>query len=100
MEGTSVTRYNVGGVWLDRPFKIRRLGHFGFNVRDVEAGVKFYTDVLGFSISDPIDFGSRIEDEELRKTLGSGIGYFLRHGTDHHSFVVFPKRILDQLAGP
>lgn len=24
-------RYNVGGVMLDRPFKIRRLGHFGFN---------------------------------------------------------------------
>ena len=100
MEGTSVSRYNVGGVWLDRPFKIRRLGHFGFNVQDVEAGLKFYTDVLGFSVSDPIDFGSRIEDQELRKTLGSGIGYFLRHGTDHHSFVVFPKRILDQLAGP
>ncbi len=100
MEGTSVSGYNVGGVRLDRPFKIRRLGHFGFNVRDVEAGLKFYTDVLGFSVSDPIDFGSRIEDQELRKTLGSGIGYFLRHGTDHHSFVVFPKRILDQLAGP
>ena len=100
MEGTSVSRYNVGGVRLDRPFKIRRLGHFGFNVQDVEAGLKFYTDVLGFSVSDPIDFGSRIEDEELRKTLGPGIGYFLRHGTDHHSFVVFPKRVLDQLAGP
>ena len=29
---TSVTpKYNVGGVALDRPFKIRRLGHFGFN---------------------------------------------------------------------
>ena len=24
-------KYNVGGVALDRPFKIRRLGHFGFN---------------------------------------------------------------------
>ena len=23
--------YNVGGVLLPRPFKIRRLGHFGFN---------------------------------------------------------------------
>ena len=25
-------RYNVGGIYLQRPFKIRRLGHFGFNV--------------------------------------------------------------------
>ena len=25
-------RYDVGGVMLPRPFKIRRLGHFGFNV--------------------------------------------------------------------
>ena len=24
--------YDVGGVMLPRPFKIRRLGHFGFNV--------------------------------------------------------------------
>ena len=24
-------RYNVGGILLDRPFKIRRLGHFGGN---------------------------------------------------------------------
>ena len=100
MEGTSVTGFNVGGVRLDRPFKIRRLGHFGFNVRDVPTCLKFYTDVLGFSVSDPIDFGSRIEDEDLRETLGHGLGYFLRHGTDHHSFVVFPKQILDQLAGP
>ena len=57
MEGTAASRFNVGGVWLDRPFKIRRLGHFGFNVRDIEACARFYTDLLGFSISDPIDFG-------------------------------------------
>jgi hypothetical protein len=24
-------RYNVGGISLPRPFKVRRLGHFGFN---------------------------------------------------------------------
>ena len=28
---TNGTRYDVGGVLLPRPFKIRRLGHFGFN---------------------------------------------------------------------
>jgi hypothetical protein len=30
-------RYDVGGVLLDRPFRIRRLGHFGYNVDDVAA---------------------------------------------------------------
>ena len=31
MAASNTTKYNVGGVAWDRPFKIRRLGHFGFN---------------------------------------------------------------------
>ena len=53
----------------------------------------------GFSISDPLDFGHRVENPEERKALGDTVGYFMRHGTDHHSFVVFPKRVLDKFAG-
>ena len=34
-------RYNVGGILLDRPFKIRRLGHFGFNVAEAREGAPF-----------------------------------------------------------
>jgi catechol 2,3-dioxygenase-like lactoylglutathione lyase family enzyme len=49
-------RYNVGGLWLDRPFKIRRLGHFGFNVERVEECRAFYSDLLGFVVSDKADF--------------------------------------------
>ncbi|MEA2641432.1 MAG: hypothetical protein QOF51_2826, partial [Chloroflexota bacterium] len=41
-------KYDVGGVMLDRPFKIRRLGHFGFNVLDMPAARHFYVDLLGF----------------------------------------------------
>lgn len=99
MEGIAQSKFNVGGVWLDRPFKIRRLGHFGFNVRDVKACARFYNDLMGFSISDPIDFGRRIEDEEIRKGFDSTVGYFMRHGSDHHSFVVFPKPVLDHMGG-
>jgi hypothetical protein len=44
--------YDVGGVLLDRPFKIRRLGHFGFNVDHVDEAFHFYTDLLGFMVSD------------------------------------------------
>ena len=100
MEGSAPSKFNVGGVWLDRPFKIRRLGHFGFNVRDIKACARFYTDLLGFSISDPLDFGRRIEDEQVRKGFDSTVGYFMRHGSDHHSFVVFPKLVLDHMRGP
>ena len=32
----------VGGVRLPRPFKIRRLGHFGVNVLDPEVSKHFY----------------------------------------------------------
>lgn len=89
----------VGGIRLDRPFRIRRLGHFGFNVHDMESNAKFYTDLLGFNLSDPIDFGSRVPDKSKLEGKGSGIGWFMRHGTDHHSFVVFPRRILNLMQG-
>ena len=49
-------RYDVGGVRLERPFKIRRLGHFGFNLDRIEEGREFYGDLLGFNISDLADF--------------------------------------------
>jgi catechol 2,3-dioxygenase-like lactoylglutathione lyase family enzyme len=89
-------RFDVGGVWLDRPFRIRRLGHFGVNVDDVDAGIHFYSDLLGFMISDEINFGARLTDEQ-RAALApnaSPSGYFTRHGTDHHSFVLFPRKVL------
>jgi len=83
-------RFNVGGIRLERPFKIRRLGHFGVNVVDVPRAAHFYCDLLGFAISDSINF-NRDENTAFEK-VGSGLGYFLRHGTDHHSFVLFPLR--------
>ena len=67
--------YNVGGVALDRPFKIRRLGHFGFNASDLEASRRFYFDLLGFFVTEP-----------------AGVGYFGRHAGDHHSFALFDKK--------
>ena len=46
------TKYDVGGIMLDRPFKIRRLGHFGFNVVNMTEARRFYVDLLGFKVSD------------------------------------------------
>ena len=91
--------FDVGGLAYERPFRIRRLGHFGFNVRDMPAATHFYCDVLGFSISDLLDFGRRVENPEERKALGDTVGLFTRHGTDHHSFVIFPKQVLNKFAG-
>ena len=92
--------FDVGGVALDRPFKIRRLGHFGVNVHDAEETLAFYTRDLGFRISDAIDFGAMVPTERRGEDLGSGHGYFLRHGTDHHSYVVFPKRVFEAATVP
>src|SRR3954464_5546754 len=90
--------FDVGGLRLERPFKIRRLGHFGVNLMDIAKGLPFYRDLLGFQISDPINF-NRDEHTSVEK-VGDGTGYFMRHGTDHHSFVLFPKRVVDGRPGP
>ena len=56
--------FDVGGVQLPRPFKVRRLGHFGLNVSNMAENIPFYTDLLGFRVSDSIDFGPRMAPEQ------------------------------------
>jgi catechol 2,3-dioxygenase-like lactoylglutathione lyase family enzyme len=90
-------RYNVGGVYLPRPFKVRRLGHFGFNVEKLPDGREFYGDLLGFTASDTLDF-SRAPWYPKDTDLGDPRGYFMRYGTDHHAFVLFPKKVMDHRA--
>ncbi len=99
MDGSGGQKFNVGGVLLDRPFKIRRLGHFGFNVCNFDACLKFYSELLGFALSDPLDFSPRVADDEERGRFDATVGWFMRHGGDHHSFVLFPKPILDHIGG-
>lgn len=98
---TSVqAKFDVGGLLLDRPFKIRRLGHFGFNVGDavMEECRRFYVDLLGFRLSDEASFASRLPEEE-RAGLQHPNGYFTRHNTDHHTFVLFNRDVMERLAG-
>ena len=85
---------NVDGVNLKRPFQIRRLGHFGLNVASPNDSMAFYGDLLGFEMSDPLDFGPRIP-EPTRSEVGPTVGYFTRNGTDHHSFVLFPRKAVN-----
>ena len=59
MATTENQSYSVGGVMMPRPFKIRRLGHFGFNVNSPKDCLHFYKDLLGFKVSDHLDFKAR-----------------------------------------
>src|SRR3989442_1370542 len=83
----------MGSLRLPRPFKLLRLGHFGVNVLEPEAARDFYCRLLGFRVSDPIDMDARLPQGERGKH-GAGTGYFTRHGGDHHSFVLFPRRVM------
>jgi catechol 2,3-dioxygenase-like lactoylglutathione lyase family enzyme len=94
---TLAQRYDVGGILLPRPFKIRRLGHFGFNAVKLAESREFYGDLLGFTLSDTLDF-SRAPWFPKDKDLGDTRGYFMRYGTDHHAFVLFPKPVMDHRA--
>ena len=92
---TKQQTYNVGGVMLQQPFKIRRLGHFGFNVANMEQAVHFYRDLLGFRVSDILDFKQLPHMRDALQHVEDGRGYFFHHGHDHHTFVLFPKQVMD-----
>ena len=93
MTKPSKTKFNVGGVLLDQPFKIRRLGHFGFDVIKIDESLRFYTELMGFRISDILDYSIRASSPEEIAGLGDPKGYFMRYGNDHHAFVLFNKRV-------
>lgn len=59
------------------PFRIGKIGHVVLNVRDVERSVRFYTEVLGFEISD-------LYPEEM---VPGGMA-FLRCNPDHHGIAL------------
>src|SRR6201984_1160933 len=59
------------------PFRICKLGHVVLNVRDVERAARFYTEVLGFEISD-------VYPEEM---VPGGM-VFLRCNPDHHGIAL------------
>ena len=82
--------FNVGGVMLPRPFKVRRLGHFGISVDDVAATLPFYSELLGLGISDTMNFNRMFGLSDA--DVGPGDGYLLRHGPEHHSMALFPLR--------
>ncbi len=91
--------YDVGGVRMERPFHIRRLGHFGFHVDNVDACHSFYHDLLGFETSDVLPIAKARGLSEKDVGAGNMLVYFLRHGTDHHSFALFPMKTVKLAQG-
>jgi catechol 2,3-dioxygenase-like lactoylglutathione lyase family enzyme len=83
--------YDVGGVTYPRPFKIRRLGHFGFNVENLDASVEFYRRLFGFRLTDQIDIGAFDFMKEAAAKMRETRIFFLTHGTDHHAFLLADK---------
>jgi catechol 2,3-dioxygenase-like lactoylglutathione lyase family enzyme len=88
---TPQNRSDVGGVLLERPFKIRRLGHFGINMFRMSEGLRFYKDLLGFKLADVRPEDPANHPEEYR-SFGDLNGYFFRYAHDHHAFVIYNHR--------
>jgi catechol 2,3-dioxygenase-like lactoylglutathione lyase family enzyme len=86
-------RYDVGGIAYPRPFKIRRLGHFGFNVADMPGGIDFYSRLLGFRITDERDLSKVPGREEMVKRLEDPRIIFMSHNSDHHAFLLAHKSL-------
>ena len=60
------------------PFRITKIGHIALYVRDLERSARFYTEVLGFRVSD-------VYGEDMVP----GGAVFLRCNTDHHGVALF-----------
>lgn len=90
---TATGSYDVEGVLLPRPFKIRRLGHFGVDLDDMEAGLRFYVDDIGFRITDTLDLNSIERTKPLTEGAGDPHLYFTSHGSDHHAFLLNHRAI-------
>ena len=60
------------------PFRIGKIGHVGVNVTDLERSTKFYTEVLGFSVT-----------ESMGENQRPGGLVFLRCNNDHHGIALF-----------
>ena len=92
--GTRTTAsYDIGGVRYPQPFKIRRLGHFGFNVADLQGGIDFYSKLLGFRITDTRDLKKIPGREETARRLEDGRIVFMSHNSDHHAFLLAHKSL-------
>jgi catechol 2,3-dioxygenase-like lactoylglutathione lyase family enzyme len=89
-EKVTAKQFPVGGILYDRPFKIRRLNHFGISVDNTGESVGFYRDLIGFHVADMLDLEKYDPGPWLDGVPDKRI-YFLRHNSDHHTLVIMPR---------
>ncbi|HXG53082.1 MAG TPA: VOC family protein [candidate division Zixibacteria bacterium] len=63
------------------PIRIKKIGHVVFNVTDIERSTRFWTEIMGFKISDRNERGM----------------VFFRCGTDHHTIALAPAENRDHV---
>ena len=66
------------------PIRAKKIGHVGFNVSDLERSTKFWTEIMGFKVSDVNERGI----------------VFLRNAADHHTIALFPTGGNEGQPGP
>src|SRR5579875_1685383 len=86
------TKYSVGGVLFDQPFKIRRLGHFGINAYRMSEALHVYNDLLGFLIPDNRGMTPEKAPSAFKEFCDLH-GYFFRYAGDHLAFVLYNHRL-------
>ena len=85
------------GFFSISPSKFAASATSGLISENMDEGVRFYIDWLGFRVSDVMDYSKRAKSPDQVAGLGDPNGYFTRYGTDHHAMVLFPKRVRDAL---
>lgn len=58
------------------PVKVKKIGHVVFRASDIEASTRFWTDVMGFEVSDRNEIGM----------------VFFRSASDHHTIALAPAK--------
>ncbi len=64
------------GTITTTPIAVRKLGHLVYEVSNVERSTEFWTDIMGFTVSDTNELGM----------------IFLRSAGDHHSIALVPSK--------
>jgi len=72
---------NEKGGNMTTPVKVKKLGHVVLTVSDIERTVKFWTEIMGFQVSDRNEQGM----------------VFLRYGSDHHTVALVQAKTPDEL---
>jgi len=76
---------------MARPFKIRRFGHFGFNLERLDEAIEFYTEILGFRITDEASLFSQLKgrgSDKARQVVSDPRMIFTSNTSDHHALLL------------